>query len=96
MGIQIERQFLYGKAQCLELWRQGIHAKDGKYPTNGHDLGEETVVGKGKVNFPLFIERLKEIGYNGTLIIEREIWGEQQIKDINDTKIYLEELIGWR
>ena len=52
------------------------------------------MVGKGKVNFPLFIERLKEIGYNGTLIIEREIWGEQQIKDINDTKIYLEELIG--
>ena len=42
----------------------------------------------------VFYEKLKEIGYDRTLIIEREIWGEQQIKDINDTKIYLEELIG--
>ena len=87
-GNPVDALDVFGKYVC------DIHAKDGKYPTNGHDLGEETVVGHGKVNFPLFIERLKEIGYNGTLIIEREIWGEQQIKDINDTKIYLEELIG--
>ena len=102
LGINLDpaNLILYGKGNpidALDVFGQyvrDIHAKDGKYPTNGHDLGEETVVGKGKVNFPLFIERLKEIGYNGTLIIEREIWGEQQIKDINDTKIYLEELIG--
>ena len=87
-GNPVDALDVFGKYVC------DIHAKDGKYPTNGHDLGEETVVGQGKVNFPLFIERLKEIGYKGTLIIEREIWGEQQIKDINDTKIYLEELIG--
>ena len=87
-GNPVDALDVFGKYVC------DIHAKDGKYPTNGHDLGEETVVGQGKVNFPLFIQRLKEIGYNGTLIIEREIWGEQQIKDINDTKIYLEELIG--
>ena len=102
LGINLDpaNLILYGKGNpvdALDVFGQyvcDIHAKDGQYPTNGRDLGEETVVGKGKVNFPLFIERLKEIGYNGTLIIEREIWGEQQIKDINDTKIYLEELIG--
>ena len=102
LGINLDpaNLILYGKGNpvdALDVFGQyvrDIHAKDGKYPTNGHDLGEETIVGAGKVNFPLFIERLKEIGYNGTLIIEREIWGEQQIKDINDTKIYLEELIG--
>ena len=102
LGINLDpaNLILYGKGNpvdALDVFGEyvcDIHAKDGKYPTGGHDLGEETIVGKGKVNFPLFIARLKEIGYNGTLIIEREIWGEQQIKDINDTKIYLEELIG--
>ena len=102
LGINLDpaNLILYGKGNpvdALDVFGEyvcDIHAKDGKYPTNGHDLGEETIVGAGKVNFPKFIETLKEIGYNGTLIIEREIWGEQQIKDINDTKIYLEELIG--
>ena len=87
-GNPVDALDVFGEYVC------DIHAKDGKYPTNGRYLGEETIVGAGKVNFPKFVERLKEIGYNGTMIIEREIWGEQQIKDINDTKIYLEELIG--
>lgn len=101
LGINLDpaNLILYGKGNpvdALDVFGEyvcDIHAKDGKYPTNGHDLGEETVVGQGKVNFPAFIARLKEIGYDKTLIIEREIWGEQQIKDINDTKIYLEGLI---
>ena len=50
-------------------------------------------MGQGKVNFPEFIKKLKEIGYDGTLTIEREISGEQQIKDIKAAKIFLEELI---
>ena len=102
LGINLDpaNLILYGKGNpvdALDVFGEyvcDIHAKDGKYPTNGHDLGEETIVGAGKVNFPKFVETLKSIGYNGTMIIEREIWGEQQIKDINDTKIYLEELIG--
>ena len=102
LGINLDpaNLILYGKGNpvdALDVFGEyvcDIHAKDGKYPTNGHDLGEETIVGAGKVNFPKFVETLKAIGYNGTMIIEREIWGEQQIKDINDTKIYLEELIG--
>ena len=45
------------------------------------------------MNFPLFIERLKDMGYDGTLIIEREISGEEQIKDIKNAKVYLGGLI---
>ena len=101
LGINLDpaNLILYGKGNpvdALDVFGEyvcDIHAKDGKYPTNGHDLGQETVVGQGKVNFPAFIARLKEIGYDRTLIIEREIWGEQQIKDIKDTKAYLEGLI---
>ena len=45
------------------------------------------------MNFPAFIAKLKEVGYDGALTIEREISGEQQIKDIIETKEYLEKLI---
>ena len=45
------------------------------------------------MNFPRFIARLKEIGYDGPLTIEREISGEQQKKDILLAKKMLEELI---
>ncbi len=102
LGINLDpaNLILYGKGNpvdALDVFGEyvcDIHAKDGRYPTNGHDLGQETVVGEGKVNFPLFIARLKEIGYNRSIIIEREISGEQQIIDIKNTKVYLEELIG--
>lgn len=90
---------LYGKGNpvdSLDVFGslvRGVHAKDGRYPTNGHDLGEEVKVGEGKVNFPVFLKRLREAGYDGSLTIEREISGEQQIKDILETKQYLTHLI---
>lgn len=48
----------------------------------------------GKVNYPVFIARLKEVGYDGDITIEREISGEEQKKDILAGKEYLEQLIG--
>ncbi|MBQ2706907.1 MAG: sugar phosphate isomerase/epimerase, partial [Clostridia bacterium] len=60
----------------------------------GMNLGREVKVGTGKVNFPAFVKRLKEVGYDGSLSIEREISGEQQILDIIETKTYLENLIA--
>jgi L-ribulose-5-phosphate 3-epimerase len=72
---------------------RGVHAKDGLYPTSGTNLGEEVPLGQGKVDFPRFIARLKEVGYDGALTIEREISGEQQVIDILMAKKYLEGLI---
>ena len=102
LGINLDpaNLILYGKANpvdALDTFGQyvlDIHAKDGCYPTNGHDLGEETPLGQGKVNFPRFIARLKELGYDGAITIEREISGDQQIKDILMAKNMLEELIA--
>ena len=67
-----------------------IHAKDGHYPTNGHDLGDETRIGDGKVNFKALFEKLHELGYDSFVTIEREIDGEQQTEDIRYAKKYLE------
>ena len=91
---------LYGKANPVDAldvlggYVRGVHAKDGLYPTNGRELGHEVKVGDGKVNFPKLLARLHELGYDGSLTIEREISGPQQIADIQATKKYLEELIA--
>ncbi len=91
---------LYGKANPVDALDvlgglvRGVHAKDGLYPTDGLELGREVKVGEGKVNFPLLLKRLKETGFDGSLTIEREISGEQQIRDILETKEYLSGLIG--
>lgn len=101
LGINLDpaNLILYGKANPVDAldvfgeYVRDVHAKDGCYPTGGKALGEEKPLGEGKVNFPRLIARLKELGYDGPLTIEREITGEQQRKDILLAKKMLEELI---
>jgi sugar phosphate isomerase/epimerase len=91
---------MYGKANPVEAvdilgpYIQGVHAKDGLYPTDPKELGKEVAIGQGKVNFPAFVAKLKAIGYRNPLTIEREISGEKQTADILAAKAYLEKLIG--
>ena len=100
VNFDVANLILYGKANpvdALELlgpYVQGIHAKDGLWPTNPRDLGEEVPIGKGKVDFPRIIARLKELDYRGAVTIEREISGPQQMADVRAAKVYLERLIG--
>jgi len=101
LGINLDpaNLLLYGRANPVDAldvfgeYVRGVHAKDGQYPTDGRNLGEEKPLGQGRVNFPLLIERLKQLSYKGAITIEREISGEQQIKDIQDAKEMLEKLI---
>jgi len=100
VNFDLANLILYGKANpvdAIELlgpYVQGIHAKDGLWPTDPKRLGEEVPIGKGKVDFPRIIARLKEIDYRGAVTIEREISGPQQMEDVRAAKIYLENLIG--
>jgi L-ribulose-5-phosphate 3-epimerase len=102
VGINLDpaNLIMYGKGNpidALDVFGEyvlGIHGKDGNYPTDGKNLGEEVPLGQGKVNYPKFIERLKEIGYAGDITIEREISGEEQKKDILAAKELLEKLIS--
>lgn len=102
LGINLDpaNLILYGKANPVDAldvfgeYVMNIHAKDGLYPTDGKHLGREVPLGEGKVNFPAFIKKLKEIGYDSYITIEREISGEEQIADIKKAKVYLEELIN--
>ncbi|MBA7498915.1 hypothetical protein ES704_01654 [subsurface metagenome] len=87
---------LYGMAHPLDAveilgeYVRGMHAKDALWPNRNEGLGIEVPVGKGEVNFPLLISRLKEKGFQGPITIEREISGEQQKKDILEAKKFLE------
>jgi len=100
VNFDLANLILYGKANpvdALELFApyvQGIHAKDGLWPTNPKQLGEEVPIGKGKVDFPHIIARLKELNYRGAVTIEREISGPQQMADVRASILYLERLIG--
>jgi L-ribulose-5-phosphate 3-epimerase len=100
VNFDLANLILYGKAnpvdaiELLAPYVQGIHAKDGLWPTNPRKLGEEVPIGKGKVDFLRIIARLKELNYRGAVTIEREISGPQQVEDVRAAKAYLEKLIG--
>lgn len=102
LGVNLDtgNLVLYGKGNPVDAldvfgkYVRNIHAKDGFFPTDGHFLGKETRIGDGRVNFKLFFERLKELGYDSYITIEREISGEEQLKDILYSRDYLEKMIS--
>lgn len=102
LGVNLDTAnlILYGKANpvdALDVFGQyvrGLHAKDGLYPTNGHELGQETRIGEGKVDFRALFIRLRELGYDSYVTIEREISGPQQLADILESRDYLQAVIN--
>ena len=102
LGVNLDTAnvILYGKANPVDAldvfgkYVRNIHAKDGLYPTNGHDLGREVRIGDGKVDFEALFKKLHELEYDSYVTIEREIEGEQQTEDIRHAKKYLENIIN--
>jgi L-ribulose-5-phosphate 3-epimerase len=99
VNLDLANLIMYGKADpvaavdVLGRYVQGVHAKDGLYPTDPKKLGEEVAIGHGKVDFPAVIAKLKKIGYRNPLTIEREISGAKQTADVLAAKAYLEKLL---
>lgn len=91
---------MYGKGNpvdALDVFGQYVrdfHCKDGMYPTNGRQRGVEKPLGEGKTDWPLLIRKLKQLGYDGPLTIEREISGPRQTEDILKAKKLLEGLLA--
>jgi sugar phosphate isomerase/epimerase len=71
---------LYGTGDPIEAMEvlkahiRSIHVKDGDWPdpSKPGTLGSEKPLGQGSVGIPRYVAKLKEIGYQGPLIIERE------------------------
>jgi L-ribulose-5-phosphate 3-epimerase len=99
VGLDTANLILYGKANPVDAVDilgphvRSIHAKDGRWPTNPSELGEEVLIGKGLVNFHEVFTKLHRIGYTGAVTIERETSGPQQIEDVRQEKLYLERIL---
>jgi L-ribulose-5-phosphate 3-epimerase len=100
VNLDLANLILYDKGNPLDALDvigplvRGLHAKDGKFPTNPKDLGKEVPIGQGKVNFREVLKKLKALSYQGPMTIEREIKGPQQTADILKSKSYLTKLIA--
>ncbi len=95
VNLDTANVILYGKANPVDAldvfgkYVRNLHAKDGLYPVNGHDLGEEVQIGTGKVDFPALFRKLKELSYDSFVTIENEIEGSSQDEEILKAREYL-------
>lgn len=104
LGVNLDTAnlILYSRANPVDAldvfgkYVRNIHAKDGCYPTNGHDLGRETRLGEGKVDFRALFVKLRELGYDSDVTIERELAedSQEQLKGILDSREYLQTIIN--
>jgi len=94
---------LYGTGDPIEAlgvlgsYVISLHCKDGDWPPKDVPgaLGAERPLGQGSVGIERFIAKLKEIGYRGTLNIEREVENQQErLRDIRMAVGLLERLRG--
>jgi sugar phosphate isomerase/epimerase len=101
LGVNLDpaNLLMYGKANPVDAldvigrFVRGVHAKDGEYPTDGRRLGAERPLGAGRVDVPRFMARLKALGYDGAVTIEREVSGPEQIAGIEQARRLLEPLL---
>jgi L-ribulose-5-phosphate 3-epimerase len=71
---------LYGTGDPIEAMEvlkghiRSVHVKDGDWPEKSKpgSLGSERPLGEGSVGIPRYLAKLKEIGYAGPLVLERE------------------------
>jgi len=100
VGLDTANPIMYGKGNpvdsvdVLGKYLGLVNFKDGLWPVNGKDLGREVPIPKGKVDFPRLVRKLKEVGYQGPMIIEREISGPELIKDVRAARDYIEGLLS--
>ena len=79
--------------KLLMPWIDGVHCKDGSWPTEKDQLGGETPFGQGDVAATAWLQTLIGEGYRGPLTIEREISGPQQMQDVIAAKTLIESVV---
>jgi sugar phosphate isomerase/epimerase len=100
IGINLDpaNLLLYGKGNPVDAldvfgpYVKSVHAKDGFCPTDPYHLGREVRLGDGLTRYPVFVPKLLGLGFTGDFIIEREISGDEQKRDILHARDLLR---GW-
>jgi len=62
---------------------RSVHVKDARRPKVKGTWGEEVPLGEGAVGIAAFVKALKDVGYQGPLVVEREV-GDQsdRLRDV--------------
>lgn len=100
LGVNFDpaNMILYGSGEPMDALRTlgdhvlTVHCKDGTWPEVQGEWGRETPLGDGDVGMERYVATLREIGYGGPLVIEREIVGEEQRADIRRAVALLERI----
>jgi len=73
---------------------RSVHMKDANRPTRPGEWGREVPLGEGEVGIPRFLQALKDVGYTGPLVVERE-FGDQagRLRDVARGLAYLRECL---
>jgi len=96
---------LYGTGEPIEALRKvgtyvrSVHCKDGVWAPEGRrgkDWGREVALGEGDVGIRNYLQTLHELGYDGSLTIEREIPEDRELQkaDIGKAVQLLKSLRG--
>jgi L-ribulose-5-phosphate 3-epimerase len=74
---------------------RSVHVKDARRPRTPGQWGEEVPLGQGEVDVRRFVQTLRRVGYQGPLVIEREV-GDQasRMRDIAHGIAFLRECLS--
>jgi L-ribulose-5-phosphate 3-epimerase len=74
---------------------RSVHVKDARRPGTKGRWGEEVPLGDGEVDIRRFIKALKSVGYQGPLVVEREV-GDQagRLRDVARGLDFLRECLA--
>jgi sugar phosphate isomerase/epimerase len=101
IGVNFDpaNMILYAKGEPIEAlrllapWVRQVHIKDATRTTTPGTWGTEVPAGTGEVNWREFFATLKQCGFAGNLVIEREA-GNQRVEDIKTARAMVESLAG--
>lgn len=101
VGVNFDpaNMLLYDKGDPIEAlrilgpWIRQIHIKDALRTKIPGTWGQEVPVGSGQVDWTAFFATLKQLGFTGDLIIEREAGG-QRLADIRTAREVIEKAMA--
>ncbi len=101
VGVNFDpaNMLLYDKGNPVEAavalgpWIRQVHIKDARRTQVAGTWGEEVPAGSGQVDWRAFFAALKQVGFAGDFVIEREA-GNQRIEDIRAARTMVERSLS--
>src|SRR5271157_3815202 len=94
-GITLAFETGQETAELLGPSIRSVHVKDARRPRTRGRWGEEVPLGEGEVDIRRFIKALKSVGYQGPLVVEREVGDKaDRLRDVARGLDFLRECLA--